>query len=159
MAGKQKISQVETPEKAEAPIGMPETLPLASLRILLGEDDRLIQRIATKAGLETVAKGMYPVAGTIQAVKEHYKAKAEDVSSSRKADLDRKARNEADMSDIALAEKRGLFLFKTDVAQAWSDGMIAMRRAIQGAKTIPEELKPEMVRVMQSIKLNDNSLR
>ena len=92
-------------------------------------------------------------------MKEHYRAKSDEVSSEHKADVARKARNEADMSDIDLAEKRGLLMLRADGKQMWADGMIAMRRAIQGAKTIPEELKPEMVRVMQSIKLNDDSLR
>lgn len=134
---------------------VPKTLPLATICAIMEENTEQIHRITKRAGIEAVSHGVYPAAKTLLAVKNYFKARATDISSEHKADLARKARNEADMSDIDLAEKKGLLMFKADAVQLWSDERIAFRRALMDCKTIPEKLKPEFVKLLQSVKLND----
>jgi hypothetical protein len=137
---------------------MPATLPLAELSAFLDEDVRQIQILTRAAGVFPPDRGQYPLADSVRAIKNHYRSRASKVTEGRQSDLDRKAKADADSAEIALAEKLKQLCFLSDVEAIWQDGFVKMRQALQGARDIPEKLKPRIVEILRSIKLDTDAI-
>lgn len=135
------------------------TWTLQKLALLLDETERQIQRIADEGFIPKPAKrGEYDFQQTIRGVVKYYKTKAAAVTDSAAADRARQAKADADLSEMQRAKIARKFVFAKDVLQIWQDGFVQIRLAIRKAKKIPESSKPEIVSIIQSVKLDTEQI-
>ena len=136
---------------------LPTDVSLAVLIQLTGEEERTIQRVVKKAGIEA-GRNAYPLTASMRALYDYQRERADAPSVSRQDDKARREKAEADSAEIDLAEKLKQLCFRSDIEGLWRDGNVKIRRKLQDAKDIPQKMKERVIEIMQSVKLDVNEI-
>ena len=115
---------------------------------------RRIQQLADDGTIPKITRGVYPFTAAIRALIRYYRDKASGTTEGKSADIARKAKSDANMSEIEEAQLLGILMLRSDAADLFADARVQIRQLIE-ASPMPPKAKQKLCADIAKIKLSE----
>lgn len=144
----------EAGDAAEPLTNSSETCGDRDLAAISDLSPRWIQKLADDGTIPKITRGVYPFAAAVRALIRYYRDQASGTTEGKSADIARKAKSDANISEIEEAQLRGDLMFKKDAVMLFADARVQIRQLIE-ASPLPAKAKQKLCADIAKIKLSE----